>query len=131
MLEPQAQAIVGTTHLDSQNDGISDVSYNADTSLTTRLGVRLRGDYQVRGMPLLPYARANIWHTSAGQNTVTFNGVTDIDTEQKSTTLGLSVGATLQVTKDFSVYGELGYNSNLDSNAFDGRQGAAGMRMKF
>jgi outer membrane autotransporter protein len=57
--------------------------------------------------------------------------VTDIDTEQKSTTLGLSVGATLQVTKDFSVYGELGYNSNLDSNAFDGRQGAAGMRMKF
>ncbi|WP_342307745.1 autotransporter outer membrane beta-barrel domain-containing protein [Pseudomonas fluorescens] len=131
VLEPQAQAIVGITHLDTQNDGISDVSYNADTSLTTRLGVRLRGDYQVRGMPLLPYARANIWHTSAGQNTVTFNGVTDIDTEQKSTTLGLSVGATLQVTKDFSVYGELGYNSNLDSNAFDGRQGAAGMRMKF
>ncbi|KAA8563291.1 Adhesin BmaC autotransporter [Pseudomonas extremaustralis] len=131
VVEPEAQVIVGTTHLDSQNDGISDVSYNADTNLTTRLGVRLRGDYQASGMPLQPYARANIWHTSAGQNTVTFNGVTDIDTEQKSTTLGISVGATLQVTKDFSVYGEFGYNSNLDSNAFDGRQGAAGMRMKF
>ena len=107
------------------------MSYNADTSLTTRLGVRLRGDYQVSGMPLQPYVRAIIWHTRAGQNTVTFNGVTDIDTEQKSTILGLSLGATLQVAKDLSLYGEAGYSHNLDSKAFYGRQGTVGLRMEF
>ncbi|WP_447892715.1 autotransporter family protein [Pseudomonas marginalis] len=129
--EPQAQVIVSKTKLDSQNDGISDVSYDADTNLTTRLGVRLRGDYQVRGLPLQPYVRANVWHNSAGQNTVTFADVTDIDTEQKSTTLDLSVGAMLKVATGISLYGELGYNRNLDSNTFNGRQGTVGLRMEF
>lgn len=129
--EPQAQVIVSKTTLNSQNDGVSDVSYDADTHLTTRLGIRLRGDYQVRGMPLVPYVRANVWHTRAGQNTVTFADVTDIDTEQKSTTLDLSVGATLKVTQDISVYSEVGYNRNLDSNTFNGRQGTVGLRMAF
>jgi len=129
--EPQVQLIVSRTKLDSQNDGISDVAYNADTSVTTRLGIRLRGDYQLRGLPLQPYARANIWHTGAGQNTVTFNGVTDIDTEQKSTFLGLSLGATLEVAKGVSLYSEVGYNRNLDSQMLNSRQGTVGLRMEF
>jgi len=131
VVEPQAQVIVGKTRLDRQNDGISDVSYDADTSLTTRLGVRLRGDYQVSGMPLQPYARANVWHTRAGQNTVRFDDVTDIDTEQKSTTLGLSAGAALKVAMGVSLYSEVGYSRNLDSNTFNGRQGTLGLRMEF
>ncbi|PFG71463.1 outer membrane autotransporter protein [Pseudomonas poae] len=131
VVEPQAQLIVGKTRLDKQNDGISDVSYDADTNVTSRLGVRLRGDYQVRSMPLQPYVRANVWHTSAGQNTVTFNGVTAIDTEQKSTTLDLGAGATLKVATGISLYGEVGYNRNLDSNTFNGRQGTVGLRMEF
>ncbi|NJJ60254.1 autotransporter family protein [Pseudomonas sp. B14(2022)] len=131
VVEPQAQLIVGKTKLDKQNDGISDVSYDADTTVTSRLGVRLRGDYQVRSMPLQPYVRANVWHTSAGQNTVTFNDVTAIDTEQKSTTLDLSAGATLKVATGISLYAEVGYNRNLDSNTFNGRQGTVGLRMDF
>jgi outer membrane autotransporter protein len=123
--------IVGKTKLDRQNDGVSDVSFNADTRVTTRLGLRLRGKYQISGTPFEPYARANVWHTSAGQNTVTFDHLTDIDTEQKSTTLGLSVGASLRVAKGISLYSEVGYNRNLDSNAFNGRQGTLGLRMEF
>ncbi|WP_460135891.1 autotransporter family protein [Pseudomonas sp. S1_E04] len=129
--EPQAQLIVGKTKLDRQNDGISEVSYDADTSLTSRLGVRLRGDYQVQGMPFQPYARANVWHTRKGDNTVTFADTTDIVTEQKSTTLGLSVGATLSLAKGVSLYSEVGYNRNLDSNTYNGRQGTLGLRMDF
>lgn len=131
VVEPQAQLIVGKTKLDSQNDGISDVAYKADTTVTTRLGVRLRGDYQVSGMPLQPYARANVWHTRGGQNTVTFADVTDIDTEQKSTTLGVSLGANLTVAPGVSLYSEVGFNRNLDSNALNGRQGTLGLRMAF
>ncbi|MDP0941575.1 autotransporter domain-containing protein, partial [Klebsiella quasipneumoniae] len=35
MIEPQAQDIDSKTKLDTQNDGISDVSYDADTLVTT------------------------------------------------------------------------------------------------
>ncbi|MFQ6346415.1 autotransporter outer membrane beta-barrel domain-containing protein [Pseudomonas sp. R11F] len=130
-LEPQGQFIVGRSSLDSQNDGSSAITFHSDTNVTTRLGARLRGDYQVRGMPLQPYVRANVWHTSAGTNTVRFNGVTDIDTEQKSTTMELKVGATLKVAQDVSVYGELGYTRNLDSNAVNGRSGTVGVQVDF
>ncbi len=131
VIEPQFQLRVGDTKLKKQNDGISDVAYKADTTVTTRLGVRLRGDYQVNGMPLQPYARANVWHTRGGQNTVTFADVTDIDTEQKSTTLGVSLGANLTVAPGVSLYSEVGFNRNLDSNALNGRQGTLGLRMAF
>jgi outer membrane autotransporter protein len=57
--------------------------------------------------------------------------VTDIDTEQKSTTLGLSLGATLEVAKGVSLYSEVGYNRNLDSQMLNGRQGTVGLRMEF
>lgn len=130
-VEPQAQLIVGKTKLDSQNDGISDVAYKADTTVTTRLGVRLRADYEINGMPLQPYARANVWHTRGGKNTVTFADVTDIDTEQKSTTLGISLGASLTVAPGVILNSEVGLNRNLDSNAFNGRQGTLGLRIAF
>ncbi|SET28975.1 outer membrane autotransporter barrel domain-containing protein [Pseudomonas sp. NFR09] len=130
-VEPQAQVIVGKTKLDSQNDGISDVKYDADTSVTSRLGVRLRGDYNVRGMPWQPYARANVWHASAGDNSVIYNRTTRIDTEQKSTTLEVSLGAILQVTRDVALYGEIGSNRNLDSNTYNGHEGTVGVRVAF
>lgn len=130
-VEPQAQLIIGKTRLDSQNDGISDVTYDADTSVTTRLGVRLRGDYHVLGLPLQPYVRANAWHARAGDNRVIYNHATRIDTEQKSTTMEVSLGATLQVAQDVSLYGEVGYNRNLDSNTYNGREGTVGIRVAF
>lgn len=130
-VEPQAQVIVSKTRLDSQNDGISDVSYDSTTQVTTRLGLRLSADYQLYEMPLQPYARANVWHTRGGENTVTFADVTDIVTEQKSTTMNVSLGASLQVAKGVSLYGELGYSGNLDSNNLRGREGTLGVRMEF
>ncbi|MGL5995835.1 MAG: autotransporter outer membrane beta-barrel domain-containing protein [Pseudomonas proteolytica] len=131
VLEPQLQLIVNKTRLDRQNDGVSDVSFSADTAITTRLGARLRGSYSVASMPVQPYLRANVWHASAGTHRVRFNGVTDIDTEQKSTTLDLSAGATLQISSRVSLYGDLGYERNLDSNALDGRKGTVGVSVEF
>ena len=130
-LEPQAQVIVDRTRLNKQNDGFSDVTFHSDTNVITRLGARLRGNYQVSGLPLQPYVRVNVWHARAGTNTVRFNDVTDIDTEQQYTSLDLKLGATLKVAQGVSVYGEVGYNRNLDSNALNGREGTVGLRMAF
>ncbi|PQZ93354.1 MULTISPECIES: autotransporter outer membrane beta-barrel domain-containing protein [Pseudomonas] len=131
VVEPQVQLIVSKTKLDRQNDGVSDVTFKSPTNLTTRLGVRVRGDYLVQGMPFEPYARVNVWHNNAGRDTVVFNGVYDIDTEKKSTTMDLSMGASLRIADDLSVYSELGYGRSLDSNAFNGRQLTVGARLDF
>ena len=131
VVEPQAQLIVGKTTLDKQNDGISDVSYDADTSVTARLGVRLRSEYSVSGMPFEPYVRANVWHTNDGENSVIYNHATRIDTQQKASTAEVNLGATLQVAPGVSVYGEVSYNRNLDSNAYNGHEGTLGVRMSF
>lgn len=130
-VEPQAQVIVHRTSLANQHDAVSDVGFTADTSVTTRLGARLRGNYRINAMALQPYLRSNVWHTSSGTNRVVFNDFTDIDTEQKSTTLDASVGATLQVSSSVSLYGEVGYDANLDANAFNGRKGTFGVRVDF
>ncbi len=130
-LEPQAQLIVDRTQFDSRNDGIADVAFSADSNLVTRLGVRLRGGYRVRGLPLQPYGRADVWHAKGGTNTVTFNDVTAIDTEQRSTTLGLNLGTTLQVARGVNLYGEVGYKRNLDSQALNGHDATLGVRVAF
>lgn len=130
-VEPQAQVIINRSYLDDQNDGIADISFEADTNLVTRVGARLTGNYHVSGRPVQPYLRANVWHAGSGTNRVSFNDVTDIDTEQKATTLEVSAGATLQVSSTVSLYGEVGYNGNLDANQFNGRKGTLGLRVEF
>lgn len=131
VLEPQVQLIHQQRALDSQNDGISDVTFDADNSLTARFGARLRGTYQVAHMPLQPYVRTHVWHTLSGTDRVTFNDTTAIDTQQKSTTLNLSMGMTLQVSDALSLYGEAGYDTQLDSNELNGRKATIGLRLDF
>jgi outer membrane autotransporter protein len=131
VLEPQVQLINQHSALDGQNDGISDVDFDADNSVTARLGARLRGTYQLAGMPALPYVRSNVWHTLSGTDRVTFNNFTAIDTQQKSTTMDLSMGMTLQVSNALSLYGEAGYETQLDSNALNGRTATFGVRLDF
>ncbi|NWC92719.1 MULTISPECIES: autotransporter outer membrane beta-barrel domain-containing protein [unclassified Pseudomonas] len=130
-VEPQAQVIIDRSWLDSQNDGIADISFKADTAVTTRLGVRLRGDYTLSGMPVQPYVRANVWHAGSGTNTVRFDDSTAIDTEQRSTTMEVSAGATLQVSKAVKVYGEVGYNWSMDGNPLNSREGTLGVKIDF
>lgn len=60
VVEPQVQVIHQKISLDSQDDGISRVSFDSDDAWTSRLGTRLKGRYQVSGMPLEPYLRANL-----------------------------------------------------------------------
>ncbi|WP_095194121.1 autotransporter outer membrane beta-barrel domain-containing protein [Pseudomonas sp. Irchel 3A7] len=131
ILEPQVQLISQHRTLEGKNDGIADIDFDSDNSVTARLGARLRGTYQVAGMPLLPYVRTNVWHTLSGTDRVMFNNVTAIDTQQKSTTLDLSMGMTAQVSKALSLYGEAGYDTQLDSNALNGRRMTLGLRLDF
>ncbi|WP_449105402.1 autotransporter family protein [Pseudomonas mohnii] len=131
VIEPQAQVIHRNVALDSQNDGISRVSFDSDPAWTGRLGARLKGRYQVNGLPLEPYLRANLWHTFSGTDTVTFGGNTEIDTEQKSSYADLGIGAVLTLAPSVSVYAGADYSSNIDSQHLRGMMGNAGIRISW
>jgi outer membrane autotransporter protein len=131
VIEPQAQVIHQNLALDTQDDGISRVTFDSDPAWTGRLGARLKGRYQVSGLPLEPYLRANLWHTLSGTDTVRFAGVTDIDTQQKSSWADLGVGAILTLAPDVSVYASADYSSNLDSQQLRGMIGNAGIRVSW
>ncbi|KAB0487903.1 outer membrane autotransporter barrel domain-containing protein [Pseudomonas reinekei] len=131
VVEPQAQMIHQRIELDSQNDGISEVAFDSDPSWIGRLGARLKGRYDVSGLPLEPYLRANLWHTFSGTDTVTFAGTTDIDTEQRSSWADLGIGANLTLAPSISVYANVDYSSNIDSNQQRGVAANVGLRLSW
>ena len=131
VVEPQAQAIYQKVKLDSQDDGISHVSFDSDSAWTGRVGARLKGRYEVSGRPLEPYLRANIWHTFTGTDTVTFDHVDQVETQQRASSADLGIGMVLSVAASVSVYAGLDYTSNIDSNQQRGTFGNVGVRVRW
>lgn len=131
VIEPQAQIIHQKISLDSQDDGVSRVSFDSDGSWTGRLGARLKGRYAVSGRPLEPYLRANLWHTFSGTDTVTFDDADQIETQQKSSSADLGVGMVLSLASSVSVYASADYSSNIDSNQLRGLLGNVGVRVNW
>jgi outer membrane autotransporter protein len=107
------------------------VSFDSAPAWTGRLGARLKGRYDVGGLPLEPYLRANLWHTFSGTDTVTFDGATDIDTQQKSSSADLGIGAILTLAPTVSVYASTDYSSNIDSNQQRAVSGNVGIRVSW
>jgi outer membrane autotransporter protein len=131
VVEPQAQVIHQKISLDSQDDGVSRVSFDSDGAWTGRLGARLKGRYDVGGRPLEPYLRANLWHTFSGSDTVTFDDVDQVTTEQKSSSADVGLGVVLSLASTVSVYAGADYSSNIDSQDLRGLSGNVGLRVSW
>ncbi|MBK5534691.1 autotransporter outer membrane beta-barrel domain-containing protein [Pseudomonas sp. TH08] len=131
VVEPQAQVIHQKISLDSQDDGISRVSFDSDGAWTGRLGARLKGRYQVSGLPVEPYLRANLWHTFSGTDSVTFGDSDVITTEQKSSTADIGLGLVVTLDRAVSVYASTDYSRNIDSNDLRGVSGNVGIRISW
>ncbi|MNB55987.1 Adhesin/invasin TibA autotransporter precursor [compost metagenome] len=131
VIEPQAQLIHQKISLDSQNDGISRVSFDSDGAWTARLGARLKGRYQVSGLPVEPYLRANVWHTFSATDSVTFGDNDVISSERKSSTADIGLGVVLTLDRAVSVYASTDYTSNIDSNDVRGVVGNLGIRLSW
>ncbi|MNR00150.1 Pertactin autotransporter precursor [compost metagenome] len=131
VVEPQAQAIYQKVKLDSQDDGVSHVSFDSDSAWTGRVGARLKGLYEVGGRPVEPYLRANIWHTFTGTDTVTFDHLDQIETQQRTSSADLGIGMVLSVAASVSMYAGLDYTSNIDSNQQRKTFGNLGVRVEW
>jgi outer membrane autotransporter protein len=131
VVEPQVQVINQQVDLKSQDDGISKVSFDSDAAWTGRLGARLKGRYEVAGLPLEPWLRVNLWQTLSGTDTVTFDDSTQIKTEQRSASANLGIGAILQLAPTVSLYANADYSSNIDSNPLRAMTGNLGIRLSW
>ncbi|MDQ3200789.1 MAG: autotransporter outer membrane beta-barrel domain-containing protein, partial [Pseudomonadota bacterium] len=131
VVEPQVQIIHQKISLDSQNDGISGVTFDSDGAWTGRLGARLKGSYQISDRPFEPYLRVNLWRTLSGTDTVTFDNVDEVTTKQKFSSADIGIGMNLSVAKDISVYSSLDHTSNIDSRRIRGIFGSMGVRIRW
>ena len=131
VLEPQVQIIHQKVSLDTQDDGVSKVEFDSDSAWTGRLGARLKGRYQVSGMPVEPYLRANLWHTFSGTDTVTFDDTERVETQQRASTGDLGVGVIVSLAPTVSVYAAADYSTNLDSSQQRSVAGNLGVRISW
>ena len=131
VLEPQVQIIHQKVSLDTQDDGISRVEFDSDSAWTGRLGARLKGRYQVSGIPVEPYLRANLWHTFSGTDAVTFDNVQRIETQQRASTGELGIGVIVSLAPTVNVYAGADYSNNLDSNQQRSLAGKLGIRISW
>lgn len=129
--EPKAQIIYQKVSLDTQNDGVSKVEFDSDGAWTGRLGARLKGRYQVSGMPVEPYLRANLWHTFSGTDSVIFDDTERVETQQRASTGDLGIGVNVSLAPSVALYAGANYSQNLDSNQQHSVMGNVGFRISW
>lgn len=131
VVEPQAQLINQRITLDTPYAGSGNASSSDLTAWSGRVGARLKGSYDLNGLPLEPYVRTNLWHTVYTGNTVTLDQVDKISSSRKSSTVELGLGLVARVTPAVSLYVSADYSSDVDDNDLNGIIGSLGVRMRW
>ncbi|KJK14424.1 autotransporter [Pseudomonas sp. 2(2015)] len=130
-LEPQAQVLVQKVSLDKVQDGVSTVSFDTRTEVSSRLGLRLEGNLRAGTTPLQAYLQTNIWHADGGHDSLVFAGVDQVRTDYRSTSLEVGTGLVAQLHKQFSVHLGIDYASNLDSRQQERVGANLGIRISY
>ncbi|ADP16978.1 outer membrane autotransporter barrel domain protein 5 [Achromobacter xylosoxidans A8] len=133
-LEPQAQIIYRKLDLDDTTISLAKVKNDADDDWTLRLGARVKGSYSIGGTVLQPFARVNLYKASNTTDVASFSapaGTTDIRAKGGYTSTELAVGAMVQLTKNTSLYGDVGklWANSGDSRVKSGAQGSIGLKV--
>ncbi|HWH89581.1 MAG TPA: autotransporter outer membrane beta-barrel domain-containing protein [Pseudomonas sp.] len=131
VVEPQAQLINQRISLNAPYAGSGNASSTELTAWSGRVGARLKGSYDLNGLPVEPYLRTNLWHTVYTGSTVTLDQVDKISSSRKSSTVELGLGLVARVTPAVSLYMSADYSSDVDDNDLNGIIGSLGVRMRW
>ncbi|MDR9864568.1 autotransporter outer membrane beta-barrel domain-containing protein [Pseudomonas baetica] len=131
VVEPQAQLINQRITLDTPYAGSGNASSTDLTAWSGRVGARLKGSYDLNGLPVEPYVRTNLWHTVYTGSTVTLDQVDKISSSRKSSTVEVGLGLVARVTPAVSLYVSADYSSDVDDNDLNGLIGSLGVRMRW
>lgn len=131
VVEPQAQLINQRITLDTPYAGSGNASSTDLSSWSGRVGAKLKGSYDINGLPVEPYVRTNLWHTVNTGNTVTLDQVDKISSSRNSSTVELGLGLVARMTPTVSLYVSADYSSDVDDNDLNGLIGSLGVRMRW
>jgi outer membrane autotransporter protein len=131
VVEPQAQLINQRITLDTPYSGSGNASSSDLSSWSGRVGAKLKGSYDINGLPVEPYVRTNLWHTVYTGNTVTLDQVDKISSSRNSSTVELGLGLVARMTPTVSLYVSADYSSDVDDNDLNGLIGSLGVRMRW
>jgi len=129
-LEPQAQIVGQRVDLSDTRDPFSSIDYGGYDVWTGRLGLRLQSDTVLNGIPLQPFAHANLWQTFSSNYDVVFNERAVV-TGTQGTTLELGAGLSARLMPDVSSYGRFSYATGLDGPDEGNFGGSAGLRFEW
>lgn len=130
-VEPQAQVLVENIQLDNASDPVSRISFDSAPYWRGRVGARLVGDYQVGGVALQPWLRANLWRTFDGQDSLVFDHSDRLDSQHRASTADLGAGVSARLSPQVSLYLSLSYSQQLDSQQQQALAGTLGLRLSW
>jgi outer membrane autotransporter protein len=131
VVEPQAQLINQRISLDTPNAGDGNGSSSDLSSWSGRVGARLKGSYDINGLPVEPYVRTNLWRTMYSSDTVSLDQVDKISSSRYSSTVELGLGLVARISPTVSFYVSADYSSDVDDNDLNGLIGSLGVRMRW
>ena len=130
VIEPQAQLINQRISLDTPYAN-GNAQANELNSWSGRVGARLKGSYDINGLPVEPYVRTNLWHRINTSDTVTLDQVDKISSSRYSSTVELGLGLVARVSPSVSLYVSADYSSDVDDNDLNGLIGSLGVKMRW
>lgn len=135
-IEPQLQLVHQRLSLDNTAIAGALVQQNSRNGWLARAGVRVKGEIATGAGLLQPYARVNVYRRSSGTDIARFTGpaaYTDIATRTGGTSTEVAAGATLQLTQNMSLYGELGklWASSGGARTKSGLNGSVGVQVRW
>nr|WP_240154413.1 autotransporter-associated beta strand repeat-containing protein [Comamonas sp. Tr-654] len=135
-IEPQTQISYRSINLHDSAMSLAQVQNKADNDWTLRLGARIKGSFATGAGHLQPYARVNVYKASSTNDAarfITSAATTQITAKGGYTSTEVAAGASLQLNKSTSIYGELGklWAVGGDSRIKSGVQASLGVRVQW
>lgn len=131
VIEPQAQLINQQFFPGSRVQEETLQAFDSQPSWSGRVGAKLSGRYEVRGMPIEPYVRTNVWYDFSNADEVKLDQVDKISSSRYSTTVELGLGLVARVTPSVALFVSADYSSDVDDNDLNGLIGSLGVRMRW
>jgi outer membrane autotransporter protein len=139
-IEPQAQLVWQTINFDDFNDGAADIRYDDLNSLAGRIGARISRTWAVEEATTTEparlatvWGRVNLWHEFTAKAQVDISSATGFvpfKSDLEETWIEIGGGATRQITKNMSLYGNVSYSTTFDADNY-AWNGKLGMRVNW
>jgi len=139
-IEPQAQLVWQTINFDDFNDGAADIRYDDLNSLAGRIGARISRTWAVEEVTSTEparlatvWGRVNLWHEFTAKAQVDISSATGFvpfKSDLEETWIEIGGGATRQITKNMSLYGNVSYSTTFDADNY-AWNGKLGMRVNW